>query len=104
MVKSLRVYGNIDHVNKIRSCNSCKQVKPFSDFSPVGGKRTQPAHRCKKCRSTAASNREMERRLEANPDLYSDCDNCDKIFKKVRSRNGVAKYELSNCPYCKKPI
>lgn len=93
-----------------RICCICKERKPFSDFSVSGHTRGGfpiPRSDCKPCRTLKVSHRAMERKLEANPEKYLECDNCCKIQSRLapNPRKGVPVNKLrENCKQCKEPL
>ena len=84
----------IDHEKKVRECGTCREILPFSAFSPNG---EIPKSHCKKCRASRLSHRYKEQKFERWPHLYFKCVNedCNNIWSKSRGKV---------CPWCKKAV
>ena len=76
-----------------KRCNCCFEVKPLSMFS--GGDKKN--FYCKPCACTHTYRRLMEKRLEKNPEIYFECDDCDHIFKNFDRRT---KKPVRKCGKC----
>jgi hypothetical protein len=81
------------HERKIKECNGCKEVLPFSRFSMSSWKGT-PRSYCNVCRNKIQWARKMENKIEQFPTLYAQCDNDDCCYIWARSRGMI-------CPKCK---
>lgn len=53
---------------------------------------------CKKCWSEEQASKQFLKRVEANPEKYKECLDCDKIFHKCVSPNAVKLRTC--CPEC----
>jgi len=82
----------ICYERKLKECNGCKEILPFSDFSGSSLLGTPRSH-CKKCRAIKTQNYTREKKIKTFPDLYYDCDNDDCCFIWLKSKGRV-------CPKC----
>lgn len=70
----------IDHEKKERECGNCFKVLSFDLFYKT--KYGNPQSYCKKCSFQIQRTRMFEKKLERHPDIFVECDVCDKIYRK----------------------
>jgi len=75
-----------------KACTNCLEILPSRMFSFVDGLGSRLRSHCKRCRSKIIGRKEKEKKAEAFPNLYWDCDDCDNI-NHVRYKSCVCGFE-----------
>ena len=88
----------MDQTKECRNCFATKKwsTDPSSEFTLGSNKR--PLSCCKVCRSGIVYRAELEKKLRLNPDLYTECDDCDHIHRVTKTCNHCRKEALERSP------
>lgn len=83
-------------------CVGCFKEKPIEEVRRNYNKETNTGE-CIKCKSDMNILRGMRIKVQANPDHYMECNDCDRYFPKfIGKRNAEGKRWLATiCPYCR---
>ena len=57
--------------------------------------------RCKNCHNEMNRALRDKEKVERNPELYRDCNDCDRVFYRYRKGKHVNNQEITICTYCK---